>query len=223
MIWWILPAAIAVFGGVLLLAGTVRLFKLKVVTGGWSFLMGSAVLSSAGLLVMVGLNLQTYSRLTVERDVAIVTLQQTSPQTFAATVVLTGDEEGQTFTILGDEIRFEARVLKWKAWAEILGYDAVYRLDRVSGRYTSIEAERTGPRSVNAITTNPGIDIWEVARNNGGWARTVDAYYGSGVYFPMVDEGVFRILMTRNGLIARPENDLARDVLIDWRDAYPAS
>ncbi len=220
MIWWILPGAVAVFGGVLFIAGVTRLFKLQVVSGGWSFLMGSTVLIGAGLMVMVGMNLQTYSRLTNERDVALVTLQKTGEQAFLADIVMQGEETGTDFPVSGDEIRFEARVLKWQPWANIVGYDSVYRLERVSGRYLNTEDERSAARSVHAVNSNPGIDIWEVARNNGGWVRSVDAYYGSGVYVPMVDKASYMILMTQNGLVARPANEVARNGLMDWRDSF---
>ena len=53
--------------------------------------------------------------------------------------------QGQTrkFTVHGDEWRIDARVLKWKPWANVLGLDTQYRLDRLSGRYESTQPPET--------------------------------------------------------------------------------
>ena len=66
------------------------------------------------------------------------------------------------FVLSGDEWQLDARVLKWKGWANLFGLDAQYRLERVSGRYRDIEQERTGERTVYALAENPGLDLWKV-------------------------------------------------------------
>ena len=102
------------------------------------------------------------------------------PQHFRATLTQVPSGEMQMFVLAGDEWQLDARVLKWKGWANLLGLDAQYRLERVSGRYRDIEQERTDERTVYALSENPGIDLWTmldaVIRS---WLPFVDAVYGS--------------------------------------------
>ena len=69
----------------------------------------------------------------------------------------------QMFMLAGDEWQLDARVLKWKGWANLLGLDAQYRLERVSGRYRDIEQERNDERTVYALSENPGVDLWTLS------------------------------------------------------------
>ena len=112
-----------------------RVFSgLLVGAGGAGFMAAAAI---AGLLA---LDVQTYGRLTYERPVATIQTRQLGPQYFEATVMQPGMGEdapgvSNLYPLHGDEWRIEAQVLKWKPWANVLGLDAQYRLDRLSGRY----------------------------------------------------------------------------------------
>ena len=224
MIWWILPAAVGVFGLVVVLTGFARIGRMKVISGSYRSLIGALFMGGAGLLSMVGLNLQTYSRLTHERDVAFITIEATDqPQYYLAHVTLEGEEFPVDFDVLGDELRLEARVVKWTPWANILGYDSIYKLDRLSGRYSNIRDEREKERSIHSVTSEPGVDVFELIKQRGGWLKAVDAYYGSGTYVPMVDGAQYEVLMTQNGLITRPVNAIATDRLKVWQHPAPDS
>lgn len=216
MIWWIFPAAVGIFGLVVLLTGLSRIGKLRVMSGGARFLAGGFVLSTAGVLSLVGLNLQTYSRLTHEETVALVTLEYVEPQVFTADVQLEGEEDVISYTVRGDEIEFQARIIKWKPWANIIGYDAIYRLDRMQGQYTSIQEDLEKERTVYPLKADPGMNTFTLIKKRGGWLKAVDAYYGSGTYVPMVDGAQYEVIMTQNGLITRPSNKVARDGLRKW-------
>lgn len=222
MIWWIVPGAVALFGLVVFGTGLARLFKVKMMTGGVRLLAGGGVLAVAGLLSVVGLNLQTYSRLTHERLVATVDLTQNGPQDYTANVTLAEEVEATSYSVLGDELRMEARVLKWTPWANIVGYDAVYKLDRLSGRYADLEDEQTRERSVHGLSNNPGLDVFKIVRDQGGLMGSVDAYYGSGTYVPMIDQAQYNVFMTQNGLITRAANETATEGLREWGDANAA-
>ena len=222
MIWWILPAAVGFFGVVVTLTGLGRIGKRKFGTGVARFLSGGLVVSGAGLISLVGLNLQTYSRLTHERPVAMIEIAGTGEaQHFTALVTLEGDEAPTSFDIYGDELRLEARILKWQPWANIIGYDSIYRLDRLSGRYTRISDEQNKTRSIYPVTTEPGVDVFSLVRQRGGWVKAVDAYYGDGKFVPMVDGAQYEVRMTQNGLIIRAANDVATRKLQGWRPPPP--
>lgn len=218
MIWWIFPGVVGFFGVVVALTGLSRMGRWKVLSGGFRTLTGGVVVACAGLISMLGLNLQTYSRLTHERPVAIIDLESTGePQSFLARVRLDGAELPVKYTIRGDEVYLDAKVLKWTPWANILGYDSVYKLDRLTGRYASLDDEQVKERSLYSVTSEPGVDVFELIKKRGGWLKAVDAYYGSGVFVPMADGASYEVRMSQNGLIARPANEIATGRLKGWR------
>ena len=108
-------------------------------------------------------------------------------------------------------------MLKWRPWANIIGYDSVYKLDRLSGRYSTLDDEVNKPRSLYSVTSEPGIDVFEQIKKRGGWLKAVDAYYGSGTYLPMGDGAVFEIRMSQTGLIGRAVNEAATEKLKGWK------
>jgi len=223
--WWIIPAAVAVIGGLILIAGLASLFKGRFVGGLFGTAAGGVLLAGALGAALLGQNVQTYSRLTYERPVASLSVRQLAPQYFEATVTqpATDDLPARTavYPINGDEWRMEAQVLKWKPWANVMGLDSQYRLDRLSGRYQDIEQERTGARSVHALyREEPGtiagvqtpwsLSAWDVARKYRRYIDAVDTLYGSAAYMPMADGGTYEVWITQSGLIARPTNEAAR-------------
>jgi hypothetical protein len=113
------------------------------------------------------------------------------------------------FMLYGDDWQLDARVLKWKGWANLLGLDAQYRLERISGRYRDIEQERRDERTVYALSQNPGLDLWELSNRYRRWLPFVDAMYGSATYLPMAETARYEVKMTQTGLIARPMNAAA--------------
>ncbi len=224
--WWIAPVAVAIIGGLILIGGLASLFKGRLLGGLFGTAGGAVVLASALAAALLGQNVQTYSRLTYERPVATLSIRQLAPQYFEATVTqpATGDLPARTavYPVNGDEWRMEAQVLRWKPWANVVGLDSQYRLDRLSGRYRDIEQERTGARSVHALSggdvagTGPmdvlpwSMSVWDVARKYRRYVDAVDTLYGSAAYMPMIDGGTYEVWITQSGLIARPTNAAAR-------------
>lgn len=70
----------------------------------------------------------------------------------------------QSFELRGDEWRIDARVLKWRGLANIAGFDTVYRLERIGGRYRDIDSERGAPRTVHVLNQPARIDAWALRR-----------------------------------------------------------
>src|ERR687897_1799951 len=151
---------IAVFGLLLLALACQRLFRARFVAAAGSGMMGALLLAGAALFFVVSLNLHTYNRLTYEQPVAEIVFEARGPQRYRATLAQVPSGELQMFVLAGDEWQLDARVLKWKGWANLLGLDAQYRLERVSGRYRDLEQERNGERTVYALSENPGVDLW---------------------------------------------------------------
>ena len=200
---------IAVFGGLLLIVGCMRLIRARFLAAGGSLLMGMLLLAVAGLFFLVSLNLHTYARLTMERPVAEIVFEERGPQRYRTTLMAMPEGQMQMFTLAGDEWQLDARVLKWKGWANLLGLDAQYRLERVSGRYRDIEQERHDERTVYGLSENPGLDLWQISTQYPKLLPFVDAVYGSATYMPMANGARYQVSITQSGLIARPLNPAA--------------
>jgi len=119
--------------------------------------------------------------------------------------------------LLGDQWQMDARVLKWRPWANILGLNATYRLERLQGRYAEIADEASSARSVYQLGANPGIDLWGIANKYGRSIPLVDTVYGSGAYMPMADGATYEVSITQSGLIARAANEPARVAAENWK------
>ena len=220
--WWIVPALVALIGLVLLLRGLAALFRGKVFSGLLVVLGGGGFIAAAGLASLLAMSAQTYARLTNERAVATIETRQIRPQYFEARVIQPARGEmlpatEVVYPLHGDEWRIEAQVLRWKPWANVLGLNTQYRLDRLSGRYQSIDQEINAERSVHSLVAEEDIpyvpwrlSVWDTARKYRQYVDAVDTLYGGGAYMPMADGARYDVFITQSGLIARPANDIAR-------------
>ena len=208
---------IALFGLLLLALACQRLFRARFVAAAGSGMMGALLLAGAALFFVVSLNLHTYNRLTYEQPVAEIVFEARGPQHFRATLAQVPSGELQMFMLAGDEWQLDARVLKWKGWANLFGLDAQYRLERVSGRYRDITQERTAERTVYPLAENPGLDLWQITLDKPGRLPFVDAVYGNAAYMPMSDGARYEISITQTGLIARPVNAAAQQAAGSWQ------
>jgi hypothetical protein len=210
-------AVIALFGLLLLALACQRVFRARLLAASGSALMGLLLLATAAAIFVVSLNLHTYARLTHEEPIAEIVFEARGPQRYRATLAQVASGELQTFVLAGDEWQLDARVLKWKGWANLLGLDAQYRLERVSGRYRDIEQERNDDRTVYPLSDNPGIDLWSLSTEYPRWLPFVDAVYGSATYLPMADGARFEVSITQSGLVARPLNEVAKAAAGSWK------
>lgn len=211
------PALIsALLGLLLLLLGISRIRNRRIIAGGMGGLLAILFLSLGVILLLGGINLHTYQRLTYETAIARIEFHQSAPQQFLAVLQIAGQESGHSYKLTGDEWQIDARILKWRAPAILAGLDVRYRLERLSGRYRSIEQERTGPRSVFALSVDPGLNLWRMLGKLQSWIDWVDTWYGNSVYMPMTDRAEFEVILTQSGILARPVNDIARRALRNW-------
>lgn len=200
----------------LMFASGVRKLRHRHVLGGCTRCVGAMLpLAVAVALALVASNLYTYARLTEEQPVVTLSFEQVGPKRFRAHITAPSGR-GATFEIAGDEWQLDARVLKWHGWANLAGLDALYRLERLSGRYRTVDEELSGARTVESLAGDRGLDIWSLAYHYPSWVPMVDAKYGSATYLPMADGAAFEVRLTQSGLIARPANEAARAATAEW-------
>ena len=212
----ILILAIGFIGLLLFLMALRRLWGRRLISGSLEGLTGLLLLTASMLAISLFINLLSYDRLTREKLVAEIRFQARSPQLFWAYVAPV-KKNPAIFEMQGDEWQMDARVLKWRGIALLLGLDTFYRLDRLSGRYHDIRQERSGPHTVYSLSDEPGLDIWTLVRRHGRWIPWVDGLYGSATYMPMVDGARYGVFISASGLLARPQNDIAKKALSGWR------
>jgi hypothetical protein len=211
-------ALIALFAlvGILFLFAAVRRLRRRKVLGG--VLNGATALVLILLSVcaaLIAANLRTYQRLSFEQPAGELQFTRTGEREFNAVLTYPSGERAN-FALRGDEWQVDARVLKWHAFANLVGFDTAYRLERIGGRYTRIEDERAEARTVYALNPPQRIDPWELAHRFRSWLPWLDALYGSATFLPMADGALYEIKVSQSGLIARPLNQAARDAVGSW-------
>jgi len=188
----------------------------RLLRSGLQGLFAVLLLGLAGLLLLIGINLHTYQRLTYEKPIAELDFRQLGPQRFRARLIRLPGRSAAGYELDGDEWQIDARVLKWKPPATLLGLNARYRLERLSGRYRNINSERELPRTVYKLAPGTRPDLWNLLGALQAWLGWVDAYYGNAAYLPMADGARYEVSLDQSGLVARPANAAARRAVNAW-------
>jgi hypothetical protein len=207
---------VVALAGILFLVTAVRRLRRRKVLGGC--LHGATALVLILLSICAALiagNLRTYQRLTSEQPAGELQLSRTGEREFNAVLTYPSGEH-ENFALRGDEWQVDARVLKWHALANMVGFDTAYRLERISGRYTRVEDERSQAHTVYSLNPPQRIDPWDVVHRYHSWLPWVDALYGSATFLPMTDGALYEIKVSQSGLIGRPLNQAARDSVGSW-------
>ena len=143
--------ALAVLAGVIGIALAVSAFRAL----SRARLFGFAVRAIFALpLILIGaalavfaLGTQGMEALTREETAARIKVVPTAPQRYDATVTF-ADGRIETYDLAGDDIYIDGHIVKWTPLANMLGLHTSYRLDRISGRYRTLEQENTARRDL---------------------------------------------------------------------------
>jgi hypothetical protein len=183
-----------------------RSWRLRRFMGAFTYLLLTLVMVLSALLALViSAGSIGYKALVREDLAASVFITPLGNQQFKAKVVCP-DGLDTSFAIAGDELYVDARILKWKPLVNVLGLRTGYRLDRVAGRYTDINDERTKVRTLYSLHGDMRPwDLFLLRTRYSFLSPILDAYYGSAAFVPVRDVKVVKILVTTSGLIARPE------------------
>ncbi len=197
-------AVLGVIGLFALLAGLRALWGARIV-GFTSRTLIGLLLVAAGLLAgAIAIGVQGYRALTHEELVAHVIITPIAGQRFEARFAFPDGRE-QTYQLAGDEIYVDARILKWKSHANLIGLHTMWQLDRVAGRYRSIDQEQTETRTVYSIGTLQSVDLFELRRRFAALAPLFDAEYGSATFVPAAQPAELELKVSTTGLLLRPK------------------
>lgn len=176
---------------------------------------GAASGALGGASILLAFSYFGYGRLVDEQVVSRIEFTQSAAGEYVARLMIDGERD-RLFSLRGDEWQLDARVVNWKPPATLLGLDPIYQLERLSGRYSSVDAELSEHRTVHALSDDSALDVWKLARRFPKLMPGVDAYYGTATYLPMANGARFEVTMTRTALVARPINDAAREAVGNW-------
>lgn len=178
----------------------------------FSWLKGSIGFICLALILSIGLmvlDLWSYKAALSEKPLAQVDIEQLDTQYFLLKLTPTAGDS-KTFPILGDQWQMDVRLLTWKGPFLSLGVSPLYRFDRLSGRYASIEHERLKQRSVYELEHSHVLDIWDLSQKFNVWLH---ANYGTSVFMPLADQAQYSILLNARGLVVKPANKQAQVAL----------
>ncbi len=191
--------------------------KLGWVVGFLRGFFGLAFIACAVVLVMASLDVLSYKELLSEKPIVTISFTKEGEQLYKSKLVFIEEGEEASFDVRGEQWQIDARVIRWLGVFQMLGAKPAYRLDRLSGRYYSLEDERRKDRSVHQLTQSEyGLDMWQWAQQNGRFLPIIEAVYGSATYLPMEDGAIFQVSLSTNGLTAKPLNEVAKKAVNRW-------
>jgi hypothetical protein len=192
----------AVLGLIFLISTLVVMKKRKVFGTVLNFVIGLLMLSLSALFGTISVAIQGYHALTREELAAIVKVEPVGEQTFLARFIMPDGGE-KVFSLAGDQIYVDARILKWKPLANIFGLHTSYELDRVAGRYASLIDERTKIHTVYALSQDKPLDMFELRSRFAFLNPLLDAEYGSATFIKSNSMEEYKVMVSTTGLLIR--------------------
>jgi hypothetical protein len=215
--WLIAPLVVAIAGAVLFLRGLGHIASGNNAGGTGRLVVGAPLALIGSVVGLIGLNTQTFARLTYEAPVADVSIRALNPaqNLYRVTVKrLDGPDITETCDLAGDEWEMSARVQRWRPWANVLGLNATYTLDQLDNKYFT--AERGNGKPIMACDLRgppPAIDAY-IPPAWLAWlthhSYTEERRFGSASYMPLADGATYRVIMTQAGLNAEPTDAAAQ-------------
>ena len=189
-------------GVALFLGGIFSFIRFRYAQFTFRLLTGLLLVTLGALAGTISIGMLGYRALTREDIAAHITVKPDGPKRFTATVRFPEGREA-TFELLGDEIYVDAHILKWHAYANMIGLHTAYELDRVAGRYHDIKDERDAKRTVHALGKEKMIDLYALRQRNTFLAPLLDAEYGSATFVPVNKPAEFELRVSTTGLLIR--------------------
>lgn len=170
-----------------------------------------AVKRTAALLFIAGAMLTTswwvsiygYQRLTSETLIAELRFVRQQDGHHVAILSLPGECDDLRYVINGDQWRLDVQFEKVRYWANLLGFDSLYRLDRLQGRYQSVDAENSSPQLAHDLRNRDSQFDSMQRLSQKLFGFMYDTSYGSSNYAEIDPSKRYLIYKTPTGLVTR--------------------
>ena len=191
-----------ILGIVVVIAGVVSFFQLRLPQSGYRMLAGLFLLALGALAGTISVGMLGYRALTREEVAARIAVKPAGPQRFLATFKFPDGREA-TYDLAGDEIYVDAHILKWSPYANMIGLHTAYEIDRVAGRYHKIKDERDAMRTVHDLGRDRAIDLYALRQRFSILSPLFDAEYGSATFVPVTGPAELELRVSTSGLMMR--------------------
>lgn len=177
--------------------------------------IGLLVLAGAALIGLVAWDVYSYRPLPDGTPLATLSFEADGDQRYQVKI-----EQGrqlQFATLEGDLWQLDARVLRWKGVATLIGLEPGYRLHQLTGRYVAVEQQDQARYAQASLTESPfRADFWSGVQACDCTSLFLEAQPQRVTYMPIADGAAYRIEMTPTGLLASPANAAAEEALKSW-------
>ncbi len=198
----ILAVLFAFLGLIFLIITVVGIKKRKLFAPATSFVTALLMLSLSALFGTISIAIQGYHALTREELAATVKVEPTGEQKFNARFLMP-DGSVEIFSLAGDQLYVDAHILKWKPLANIFGLHTSYELDRVAGRYASLNDETTKVHTVYSLSRDKPLNMFNLRQRFAMLNPLLDAEYGSATFIKSNSAEEFRVMVSTTGLLIR--------------------
>ncbi len=217
MAYLFVAVAVGIVAAALALFGLKLLLRRHWIVAWLRGTVGLALVAAALFGLLLAWDLHNFRQVLSERPVATLAFSRLGERHFAVELV-DADGNSRKEELHGELWQLDLRMLKWSDALTRAGLRPGYRLDRLGGRYLSIEDERSQQRSVIDLDTRDSpVDAWQWIRSAQRWLPIVDAQYGGATYLPMADGALYSVGMGPSGPVARPLNERARRAVEQWQ------
>ncbi|MGE8297397.1 MAG: hypothetical protein ACN6PH_17835 [Pseudomonas sp.] len=141
----------------------------------------------------------TYNVFTHEEPIMVITFEKGEGREYLAKIESPWSLRGE-YLIQGEQWRIDARFIKIKYWANLLGLESRHSLDRLQGRYISVQDENSLPSTAHQLSDSEGSHFAIF-----GWSPFLDIEYGSSTYQAIDPKKKFTVFKTPTGIITRAE------------------
>lgn len=216
MVYHSIGVLFAIIGGLVLLLVLKAMLRKGWLLGWIKGTVNFVILGVALALGLIAWDVFSYQQLSKESSVATISFEQLGDQHYQAVLALADGEE-RRFDLKGDQWQLDARIFKWSPTLARLGMQPGYRLDRLSGRYYSLDKERHAERTVYDLNPSAySVDVWQWFNSLDNRITWLDALYGSATFVPMTGGALYEIKLSQSGLLSRPLNEPAKQALTRW-------
>lgn len=217
MVYLFVAVAVGIVAAVFALFGLKMLLRHQWIGAWLRGTVGLALVAVAVFALLLAWDLHNFRQVLVEQPVATLAFSRLGERHFSVELV-DADGNSRKEELFGELWQLDLRILKWSDPLTRAGLRPGYRLDRLGGRYLSLEDERNQQRSVVGLDQqNPYVDAWSWIRQVQRWIPIVDAQYGGSTYLPMADGAMFGVGMGPSGPVAKPLNERARRAVEQWQ------
>ena len=185
--------------------------------GSLAFVVVAIFLASPGtILYLLALDLGCYHSLAPGGRIASVTIREDGSKQWKLSLVSGAvANDVQVYGLRGDQGELDIKTLRFSGPLQWLGLRPVVKLERLGGRYLTLEEARSEDQTAHDIGDNALLDLWALDERIG--IPFLESQSGRAEFVPLRHNAVYDVLLGQSGLRVVPVNADARSAMSAWR------